>query len=111
MKVADYILAHWRGSFTPIRSLFLNGLVVYLVGILLVMLVAGAFSITSIGPLSSVVLSVLFIGFLVWLVVGTTRASARVLRNREQEWPAKLNAVLVLLLLYGVIAVDLFRLS
>jgi hypothetical protein len=87
-----YIGRHWRGEQHILWSLLVNGLIVFVATIFAAAAVspyvpATARQVTLLGPIFAV--------WLVWVVVGTTRAAISTLRDKTAHWALKLIALLV----------------
>lgn len=114
-----YIVAHWRGEQSLTRSFFLNGIIAYLMAmVLLVVLIAlgnGHLNTlrNTLGSFLGLIYTVFFILLMAWSLIGIVRAAINVIRA-PNKFVRKLYAVVILIAVLAVIRtsiVDLVRLD
>ena len=91
--MCDYLLAHWQGEQGLLRSLALNGALLYIVLVVVLLLVEQAAN-------NNVVVTYIGLGifllWLVWAVVGIFRCAARYALDRGNPAGSRIGGVIVI---------------
>lgn len=93
-----YLKAHWRGELSLVKSVFLNGLLAYLV-----LVAALVFTVEFLKPqLFFYVGMAVFFAWGTWALVGISRVA---IKNVKSSGTSTLQKIVAILALFGVVAV------
>ena len=114
-----YIVAHWRGEQSLTRSFFLNGIVAYLMAMVVLVALIGFgngrlyTSQINFASILGLIYTILFPLLIAWSLIGIVRAAINVIRA-PNKFARKLYAVMIVIAILVVIRTiidDLVRLD